>query len=77
MIMKKIVKIINKFMQGSFLLKEPSEKQIVKEINDSLKQLDYYGSEFYKKNMKEDVASFNRDFNKATKEAKIKFEPAL
>ena len=64
-------------MQGSLLPKKASEEQIVKEINDSLKKLDYYGTDHDKKNMKEDVSSFNRDFNKATREAKIKFEPAL
>lgn len=64
-------------MQGSLLPKKASEEQIVKEINDSLKKLDYYGTDHDKKNMKEDVSSFNRDFNRATREAKIKFEPAL
>nr|DAN21464.1 MAG TPA_asm: hypothetical protein [Bacteriophage sp.] len=75
--MKKFIKEITKSMQGSLLPKRVSEEQIVKEINDSLKKLDYYGTDHDKKNMKEDVSSFNRDFNKATREAKIKFEPAL
>lgn len=75
--MKKFIKAITKSMQGSLLPKRVSEEQIVKEINDSLKKLDYYGTDHDKKNMKEDVSSFNRDFNKATREAKIKFEPAL
>ena len=75
--MKKFIKAITKYMQGSLLPKKASEEQIVKEINDSLKKLDYYGTDHDKKNMKEDVSSFNRDFNKATREAKIKFEPAL
>lgn len=75
--MKKFIKEITVFMQGSFMPKEVRKEQIVKEINKSLIQLDFYGSEFDKKNMKEDFSSFNRDFNKATKEAKIKFEPAL
>lgn len=72
--MKKFIKEITVFMQGSFMPKEVRKEQIVKEINKSLIQLDFYGSEFDKKNMKEDFSSFNRDFNKATKEAKIKFE---
>lgn len=75
--MKKFIKAITKSMQGSLLPKRVSEEQIVKEINDSLKILDYYGADHDKKNMKEDVASFNRDFNKSTREAKIKFEPAI
>ena len=75
--MKKFIKAITKSMQGSLLPKKASEEQIVKEINDSLKKLDYYGTDHDKKNMKEDVSSFNRDFNKATREVKIKFEPAL
>lgn len=75
--MKKFIKAITKSMQGPLLPKKASEEQIVKEINDSLKKLDYYGTDHDKKNMKEDVSSFNRDFNKATREAKIKFEPAL
>lgn len=64
-------------MRGSFIPKETSEEQIVKEINDSLKKLDFYGSECDKKKMREDIAAFNKDFNKATKEAKVKFELAL
>lgn len=75
--MNKFIKEITKSMQGSFLPKQVSGDQIVKEINDSLKELDFYGLECDKKNMREDVASLNRDFNKATREAKIKFEPAL
>lgn len=75
--MKKFIKEISKSMQGSFLPKETSEERIVKEINESLKELDFYGSECDKKNMRKDVVSFNKDFNQATKEAKIKFELAL
>lgn len=75
--MKKFITEIVEFMQGAFIPKDVREEQITKEINDSLRRLDFYGSEFDKKNMKKDVSSFNRDFNKATKEAKIKFEPAL
>lgn len=75
--MKKFIKAITKSMKGSSLPKKASEEQIVKEINNSLKKLDYYGTDHDKKNMKEDVSSFNRDFNKATREAKIKFESAL
>lgn len=75
--MKKFIKEITKSMQGSFTPKKVSEEQIVKEINDSLKKLDFYGSKCDKKNMREDVSAFNRDFNKATKEAKNKFELAL
>lgn len=75
--MKKFIKEITKSMQGSLLPKRVGEELIVKGISDSLKKLDYYGAEHDKKNMKEDMASFNRDFNKATKEAKFKFEPAL
>lgn len=41
--MKKFIKAITKSMQGSLLPKRVSEEQIVKEINDSLKKLDYYG----------------------------------
>lgn len=75
--MKKFVKEITKSMRGSFLPKETSEEQIVKEINDSLKKLDFYGSKCDKENMRKDVAAFNKDFNKATEEAKVKFELAL
>lgn len=75
--MKKFIKEITESMRGSFIPKETSEEQIVKEINDSLKELDFYGSECDRKNMKEDVVAFNKDFNKATKEAKVKFELAL
>lgn len=75
--MKKFIKEITKSMQGSFMPKEASEEQIVKEINDSLKKLDFYGSAYDKKNMKEDISALNREFNRATKEAKIKFELAL
>lgn len=64
-------------MEGSFVPKTRNEAGILKEIDDSLKNLDFYGSENDKKNMKEDVASFNRDFNKATKEAKVEFELSL
>ena len=75
--MKKFIKKAIESMSGSFVPKKASKEQIVKEINDSLNKLDFYGSECDKKNMREDVMSFNRDFNKATKEAKIKFEPTL
>lgn len=75
--MKKFIKEIIKSMRSSFVPKKTSEEQIVKEINDSLDKLDFYGSECDKKNMREDVMAFNRDFNKATKEAKVKFEPVL
>lgn len=64
-------------MKGSFLPKKVREDQILKEINDSLEDLRFYGSECDKKNMKEDAAAFNKDFRKATEEAKIKFEPVL
>ena len=75
--MKKFIKEITETMRGSFIPKETSEEQIVKEINDSLKELSFYGFECDTKSMKEDVATFNKDFNKATKEAKVKFELAL
>lgn len=75
--MKKFIKEITKSMRGSFIPKEASEDRIVKEINVSLKELNFYGSECDKKNMREDVMAFNKDFNKATKESKIKFELAL
>lgn len=75
--MKKFIKEITESMRGSFIPKETSGKQMVKEINDSLKKLDFYGSECDKRNMREDVVAFNKDFNKATREAKAKFELAL
>lgn len=75
--MKKFIKEITKSMRGSFIPKVASEDRIVKEINVSLKELNFYGSECDKKNMREDVMAFNKDFNKATKESKIKFELAL
>lgn len=64
-------------MQGSFMPKKVSEEQIVIEINDSLKKLDFYDSKCDKKNMRKDATALNRDFNKATKLAKIKFELSL
>lgn len=75
--MKKFIKKITESMLGSFIPKETSEELIVKEINDSLKDLDFYGSECDKKNMREDVAAFNKDFNKAIKDSKVEFELAL
>lgn len=75
--MKKFIKEITSSMQGSFMPKKVSEEQIVKEINDSLKKLDFYDSKCDKKNMREDVTALNRDFNKATREAKVKFELSL
>ena len=75
--MKKFIKEITETMRGSFIPKETSEEQIVKEINDSLKELSFYGFECDKKSMKEECNTINKDFNKATKEAKVKFELAL
>ena len=69
--MKKFIKAITKSMQGSLLPKRVSEEQIVKEINDSLKKLDYYGTDHDKKNMKEDVSSFNRDSIKQLERLKL------
>ncbi|MCQ1546167.1 hypothetical protein [Bacteroides clarus] len=71
---KTFIKFILDSMEGSFVPKRINEAGILKEIDDSLKNLDFYGSDNDKKNMREDVASFNRDFNKATKEAKVEFE---
>lgn len=75
--MKKFIKEITHSMQGSFLPQKVSEDPIIKEINDSLKELNFYGSEYDKKNMRTDVSTFNKDFNKAKKEAQIKFDLAL
>lgn len=74
--MKKFIKEITKSMQGSFLPKKTSRDRIVKEVSDSLSKLEYYGSINDKKNMRKDISAFNRDFNKATQEAKNKFELA-
>lgn len=71
---KTFIKLILDSMEGSFVPKRRNEAGILKEIDDSLNNLDFYGSENDKKNLREDVASFNRDFNKATKEAKVEFE---
>lgn len=75
--MKKFIKEITKSMQGCFIPKEVDEERLVKEIKDSLNELNFYGSECDKKNMKEDISSFTRDFNRAIKEAKVKFELAI
>lgn len=75
--MKKFIKEIINSMQGSFMPKKVSEDQIVKEINDSLKELEFYDSKCDKRNMRDDISALNRDFNKATEEAKVKFELSL
>lgn len=75
--MKKFIKEITKSMQGSFLPKEERKDKIVRNINNSLNRLDYYGPSWDKKSIKKDLSAFNKDFNKAVKEAKIKFDPIL
>ena len=41
--MKKFIKEITETMRGSFIPKETSEEKIVKEINDYLKEISFYG----------------------------------
>lgn len=74
---KSFIKEVVKSMQGAFLPKEESHNVLVKEINESLRELEFYGSANDRKNMREDSSSLYRDINKAVKEAKIKFDPAL
>lgn len=74
---KSFIKEVAKSMQGVFLPKEESQDVLVKDINDSLRELEFYGSSNDRKNMREDVTSLNRDINKALREAKIKFNAAF
>lgn len=75
--MMKFIKSITASMHGSFIPKKICKGQITKEIKDSLNELDYYGSAADKKNMREDMNSLNRDFNRANKEARRQFKLTL
>ena len=68
---------ISKALQGSLLPKNVGEDELTKFINESLKELPYYGPDKDKINLKKDIGMFGNDFKKATKESKEKFEPAL
>lgn len=75
--MKKFMKELVRSFRGVFLPKAESESSWVKDINESLKSLEYYGIEYDKKNMKEDFNSFNDDFKKSVKESKKHFELSM
>lgn len=74
---KNFIKEVIRSMQGVFLPKEQSQSALIKDINDSLRNLEFYGPANDRKNMKGDTFSLNRDINKAVKEAKVKFGPVL
>ena len=71
--MKNSIKKIIALMQGAFLRKGETKDPLMKDINASIDNLQYYGMEYDKKNISKDVHRIYKEINKATNDAKIKF----